>query len=274
MYMSITISETESLKAGLKATWMTGDYGYFAKHLEPSAEEFVSRLALAPGSRMLDVACGSGNLAVPAARAGATVTGVDIAANSLKQGRERAKSEGLAVQFDEGDAEQLPYDDAAFDVVVSMFGAMFAPRPELVAAELMRVCRPGGQIVMANWTSTGFVGRMFKAVRKHVSPPLHTQPPTLWGDEAVVSERLHNGIARLQMTKRMYSFKYPFPPSAVVEFFRIYYGPTHRAFAVLDVKGQASLRHDLRQLWSEHNCVGDNSTHVESEYLEVIATRS
>ena len=157
---------------------------------------------------------------------------------------------------------------------MSMFGAMFAPRPELVAAELMRVCRPGGQIVMANWTSTGFVGRMFKAVRKHVSPPLHTQPPTLWGDEAVVSERLHNGIARFANDETDVLVQVPIPASAVVEFFRIYYGPTHRAFAVLDVKGQASLRHDLRQLWSEHNCVGDNSTHVESEYLEVIATRS
>jgi 2-polyprenyl-3-methyl-5-hydroxy-6-metoxy-1,4-benzoquinol methylase len=200
---------------------MAGDFGRVAKHLEPGAEEFIARLALKPGTRLLDVACGSGNLAIPAARAGAIVTGIDIATNLLEQGRARAESEGLAIQFDEGDAERLPYDNAAFDVVVSMFGAMFAPRPELAAAELVRVCRPGGRIAMANWTPAGFAGQMFKSVGKHVPPPPDIPPPSQWGDEAIVRERLHDGVADLQMTKRMCPLQYPFPPSEVVEFYRV-----------------------------------------------------
>ncbi len=153
-----TSPEMESLKARLKATWMAGDYGLIAKSIEPCAEEFVTRLALKSGTRLLDVACGNGNVAIPAARAKAAVTGVDIAVNLLEQTRARAESEGLVIQFDNGDAERLPYEDAAFEVVVSMFGAMFAPRPELAAAELVRVCRPGGRIAMANWMPAGFAG--------------------------------------------------------------------------------------------------------------------
>ena len=191
--MSTIRPEMESLKTRLKAMWMTGDFGQVAKYIETCAEEFIARLALKPGVRLLDVACGSGNLAIPAARAGAIVTGVDIATNLLEQARARAESEGLTVQFDEGDAEHLPYADAAFDEVVSMFGAMFAPRPELVAAELVRVCRSGGRIAMANWTPAGFAGQMFKTVGKHVPPPPDIPPPSQWGDEAIVRERLHDG---------------------------------------------------------------------------------
>ena len=148
--MSTINPEMESLKTRLKAMWMTGDFGEVAKHIETGAEEFIARLSLKPGVRLLDVACGSGNLAMPAARAGAIVTGVDIATNLLEQARARAESENLTIQFDEGDAENLPYGDASFDEVVTMFGAMFAPRPEMVAAELARGCRPGGRIAMAN----------------------------------------------------------------------------------------------------------------------------
>jgi 2-polyprenyl-3-methyl-5-hydroxy-6-metoxy-1,4-benzoquinol methylase len=272
--MTTITPEMESLKGQLKAAWMAGNYGLVAKHLEQGAEEFIARLALKPGTRLLDVACGNGNLAMLAARAGAIATGVDIATNLLEQARARAKSEGLAIQFDEGDAEQLPYDNSAFDVVVSMFGAMFAPRPELAAAELVRVCRPGGRIAMANWTPAGFAGQMFKTVGKHVPPPPNIPPPSQWGDETIVRERLHDGIADLQMTKRMCPLKYPFPPSEVVEFYRVYFGPVNHAFLALDADGQAVLRHDLEQLWSAHNRAQDNSTHVESEYLEVLATRS
>ena len=254
--------------------WMTGDYGQVAKHIETGAEEFIARLALKPGVRLLDVACGSGNLAIPAARAGAIVTGVDIATNLLEQGRARAESNGLKIQFEEGDAESLPFDDAAFDVVVSMFGAMFAPRPELVAAELMRVCRPGGRSAMANWTPEGFIGQMFKINGKHVPPPPNMPSPVKWGDEETVRERLSDGVANLQLTRQMCSFKYPFPPAEVVEFFRKYYGPTQRAFDALDSSGQDALRSDLERLWSEHNQATDNTTYVEGEYLEVVATRS
>ncbi len=272
--MSTINPEMESLKTRLKAMWMTGDFGQVAKHIETGAEEFIARLALKPGVRLLDVACGSGNLAIPAARAGAIVTGVDIATNLLEQARARAESESLTIQFDEGDAESLPYADAAFDVVVSMFGAMFAPRPELVATELVRVCRPGGRIAMANWTPEGFIGQMFKIGGKYVPPPPNMPSPVKWGDEETVRERLRDGVADLQLMRRKSLFKYPFPPAEVVEFFRTYYGPTQRAFDALDTDGQAALRNDLERLWAEHNQATDNTTHVEGEYLEVIAARS
>src|SRR6185369_11554241 len=163
--------ELETLKSRLKATWSAGDFGQIAKATAAGAAEFIERLHLQPGAKVLDVACGSGNLALPAARAGAIVTGVDIAPNLIKQARENAEREGLKIQFDEGDAEALPYDDASFDAVVTMFGAMFAPRPELVASELKRVCRPGGFIAMANWTPNGFIGQMFKITSSLVPPP-------------------------------------------------------------------------------------------------------
>ncbi|MDQ3756106.1 MAG: class I SAM-dependent methyltransferase [Acidobacteriota bacterium] len=271
--MSTLNPEMESLKTRLKAMWMAGDFGQVAKHIEAGAEEFILRLALEPGVRLLDVACGSGNLALPAARLGAIVTGVDIATNLLEQARARAESEGLTIQFDEGDAENLPYADAAFDEVVSMFGAMFAPRPELVAAELVRVCRPGGRIALANWTPGGFIGQMFKISSKYVPPP-NMPSPLKWGDEETVRERLREGVADLQLTRRMCPFKYPFPPTEVVEFFRMYYGPTQRAFDALDADGQAALRNDLERLWAEHNQATDDTTLVEGEYLEVRATRN
>ena len=272
--MSTPVSGIEPLKAKLKATWMAGDFGQIARVIEGCAQEFIDRLELAPGTRVLDVACGSGNLAIPAAHKGADVTGVDIATNLIGQARERAKSEGLAIQFEEGDAEQLPYDDASFDTVVTMFGAMFAPRPELVASELIRVCKPGGRIAMANWTPSGFIGEMFKTTGKHVTPPANMPSPLKWGDQDTVKERLSNGVSDLQMTPRLCVFKLPFPPAEVVEFFRTYYGPTEKAFGALDENGQAALRRDLEQLWSQHNQATDATTLVEGEYLEVIATRS
>lgn len=153
--MSATTAEMNELKVRLKATWMAGDYGHFAKYLEPSALEFLSDLKVAPGTRILDVAWGASQIAIPAARAGAKVTGIDIAANLIEQARARARTENVQVQFDEGNAEALPYEDGAFDLVVSLIGAIFAPRPERVAAELLRLCRSGGRIVMANWTPEG-----------------------------------------------------------------------------------------------------------------------
>jgi len=274
MTKSALSPEMEALKTRLKAMWMAGDYGYFAQYLEPGAMEFFPRLQIAPGERVLDVACGAGQLALPAARTGASVTGVDIATNLIEQARSRAKEEGLTVRFEEGDAEDLQYDDAAFDVVFSLIGAMFAPRPAQVAAEFVRVCRPGGRIVMGNWTPGGFVGQMFKTHGKHVPPPAGMPSPVLWGDEATVRERFDEGVADLQLTRKMYPMRYPFPPSEVVEFFRTYYGPTNRAFAALDPDKQAALRSDLEQLWSDHNQASDGRTEVESEYLEVAAIRA
>ncbi len=271
--MSAPNTEMESLKTKLKAMWMSGDFGQIARQLETSAQEFIDRLALKPGERVLDVACGSGNTAIPAARAGAVVTGADIATNLLEQGRARAGAEGLTIQFDEGDAENLPYADASFDVVVTMFGAMFAPRPEVTAAELVRVCRPGGRIAMANWTPEGHIGEMFKATGKHVPPPPNMPSPLKWGDEATVRERLRDGISELKLTRRMCRFNLPFTPAEVVAHFRTYYGPTQRAFAALDSDGQAALRKDLEELWSRNNKATGNTTQVDGEYLEVVATR-
>ncbi|HSE32595.1 MAG TPA: class I SAM-dependent methyltransferase [Pyrinomonadaceae bacterium] len=272
--MSTTQTEMESLKTRLKAMWMAGDFAQIARVIEAAGEEFIAPLGLKQGDRVLDVACGSGNSAIPAARTGATVTGVDIATNLLEQATARAESEGLKIKFDEGDAEDLPYDDAAFDVVVSMYGAMFAPRPELVASELVRVCKPGGRIAMANWTPNGFIGQMFKVTGKHVPPPPTMPSPIKWGDEETVRERLRDGISDLKLTRRMATFKFDFPPADVVEFFRRYYGPTQRAFGALDENAQAALRKELEQLWSDNNKATDGTTDIKAEYLEVLATRS
>jgi SAM-dependent methyltransferase len=274
--MSAPAIDIDALKNRLKATWMAGDFGLIAKSYEIGAAEFVRRLGFAPGTRVLDVACGTGNLTLPAAQAGAVVTGVDIATNLLEQARARAAAEKLAARFDEGDAEKLPYPDASFDAVISMFGVMFAPRPDLSAAELLRVCRPGGTIALANWTPGGFVGQMFKTIAGHVPPPAGVPSPLLWGDEAKVRERLGEGATELRATTRLIAFEFPFGAAEVVEFWRVYYGPTNRAFEALaaDPAKQAALRADLERLWSEHNRAGSGSTRVESEYLEVIATKA
>ena len=272
--MSTTQTEMEALKTRLKSMWMAGDFAQIALIIQAEADEFIASLGLKPGDKVLDVACGSGNLAIPAARTGATVTGVDIAPNLLEQARERAASEGLTIQFDEGDAESLPYPDGAFDVVVTMYGAMFAPRPELVSSELVRVCKPGGRIAMANWTPAGFIGQMFKVTGKHVPPPPNMPSPIKWGEEETVRQRLRDGIADLKITSKMCAFRFPFGPADAVEYFRMYYGPTQRAFAALDENGQAALRKDLEQAWADSNKATDGTTDVDAEYLEVVATRS
>ena len=267
--------QMEAIKAKKKATWNSGDYGTFAKYMEPGASKLLESWKIPADARLLDVACGSGQVAILAARAGLAATGVDIAPNSIKQARARAAAEGLTAQFDEGDAEQLPYEDSSFDVVVSMVGAMFAPRPELVAAELTRVCRPGGRIIMVNWTPAGFVGHLFKAIAKHVPPAPGVPPAALWGDEATVRERLRNGVRALTLTHRTYPlFDYPFGVPEVVEFYRQTYGPINRAFAALDEAGQQALRTDLEQVFSDFNRATDGTTSLESEFLEVDAIRN
>ena len=267
-------SEMEALKAKLRATWISGDFGQIAKFLETEAKDFINRLGVQPGSKVLDVACGTGNLALPAARLGANVTGVDIAPNLVEQARANAAREGLQAQFDEGDAEALPYDDASFDTVVTMYGAMFAPRPDVVAAELLRVTKPGGRIAMGNWTPTGFIGQMFKAVGAHVTPPAGMPSPVLWGKDDVVRERFGDGASDVKTTPRIVKFAFPFSPAEVVELFRVYYGPTHKAFGSLDEDRQAALRKDLEELWTKNNTETDGTTSVDAEYLEVVATRT
>ena len=259
----------------MRSTWMAGDFGVVAKTISGSAESFIARLAIAPGSKVLDIACGTGNTAIPAARAGAIVTGVDIAANLLVQARERAAAEGLSVQFDEGDAEQLPYADASFDVAVSMFGAMFAPRPALVASELARVLKPGGLLAMANWNPASFTGQMFKVGSKHAPPPPGILPPVLWGDDTTVRERLAPYFTNISTELIPVDFNMPFNPAGAVAFFRKYFGPTQMAFSRLDAAGQAAFAADLEALYSAANVSPNPSDHtlIHNQYLQVTATR-
>jgi ubiquinone/menaquinone biosynthesis C-methylase UbiE len=257
----------------MKASWMAGDFGQIANFTVKVAEEFVARTEISPRTRVLDVACGTGNTAIPAARAGSLVTGVDIAPNLLEQARKRAAAEQLNIRFLEGDAEDLPCRDDEFEVVQTMFGAMFAPRPERVAAELIRVCRPGGLIAMANWTPEGFVGKSFQVAAEMVPPPAGLPAPALWGKEQTVRQRFANGISKLSLSRHKAVFDYPFNPKEVVEFFRRYFGPTQAAFSRLDKQGQSQLATRLESLWAEHNTATDGRTRIEAEYLDVRAIR-
>ena len=258
----------------MRGTWMAGDFGQIARYTAKGAEEFVGRLPISAGMSVLDVACGTGNLAIPAARKGAQVTGIDIAPNLLEQARQRTAEEGLKATFQEGDAEQLPFPDAQFDLVMSMFGAMFAPRPEQVASELARACRPGGTVGMANWTPEGFVGQSFALSGRYVQPPEGVPAPVLWGKENIVRERFGPYTSKIATKRVTLTFDYPFPPRQVVQFFRDYFGPTQVAFSRLDPAGQAAFAADLEKLWLVNNQAGPDRTRVSAEYLEVIATRA
>ncbi len=271
-----TAPPIEQIKSAMRTTWMAGDFGVIAKTITAGAEAFVARQALPAGARVLDVATGTGNLAIPLARSGCIVTGVDIAPNLLVQARERAAAEGLTATFDEGDAEQLPYPDASFDAVVTMFGAMFAPRPELVAAELARVLKPGGTLAMANWNPASFTGAMFKLGSRHVPPPPGIPPPVLWGDEATVRQRLAANFNDIHTELIPIDFDLPTSPAGAVDFFRKYFGPTQVAFSRLDEAGQAAFAADLEALWSGANAAPDPATHtlVHNQYLQVTATRN
>lgn len=274
-YLTPAIPNLETVKAKQKATWESGDFGRIALTIEHIAEEFMARLPLRRGERMLDVACGTGNLALIAARQGCEVQGIDIAGNLIEQARVRAAKEGLKIDFKEADAEAVPFPRLRFDRVVSMFGVMFAPRPEVAVTEMRRVTRPGGQIALVNWTPEGFLGKMFQIFKGHLPPPPAGVPsPMTWGDEAMVIERLQSGFTGIRLTRRIARMRYPFPPAETVEFFRQYYGPTLKAFASLDANAQAALRQDLVELQTTHNLAPtSDTTEVAAEYLEVVATR-
>ncbi len=273
MTSHVAMHDFSTLKARLKSMWMAGNYEHFSRPMEPSGARFFHDLNVPAGARLLDVACGSGEISLIAAAAGAEVTGVDIADNLVEAARKRASARGLDVRFEQGDAEQLPFEDRTFDVVISAIGAMFAPRPERVAAEMVRVCRPGGMIAMANWTKQGFVGKMFGAISQHISPPAMPSP-LLWGDEETVRSRFGDTVQNLRMSRRHYIFEYPFGPADVVSFFREYYGPMWCAFEALSPSGQAELRNELETLWTQHNLGTAQSTRVEAEYLHVVAERT
>jgi len=268
------VTDIQTIKARQKATWESGDFGQVAKVIMPIAQQFMARIDLRPGMKVLDAACGTGNLAVIAARRGCLTSGLDIAANLIAQARERARQERLDIEYTEGDAEAMPYPDASFDVVVSMYGVMFTPRPERIVHELQRITKPGGLIALANWTPGGFIGKMFTTFARHLPPPAGLPSPLLWGDEAAVRSRFNGAIQNLRLTRQIAHMRLPYDPTGTVEFFRRYYGPTLRAFGALDPASQAALMADLVELQTRHNVsTQPNATDTPSEYLEVHARR-
>jgi ubiquinone/menaquinone biosynthesis C-methylase UbiE len=256
-----------------RRVWSAGDDDRIAVGFRDEAEAFVRRRRLGPGQRVLDAACGSGNLTIPAARAGASVTGLDLVPSLLARARERADDEGLRLTLDEGNVEELPYPDGEFDVVLSMFGVMFAARPERVVAELARVTRRGGQVALASWTRAGFTGQMLAMHAALVRPPQEVPSPLLWADEQVVRELFDSGTWRVMTILRALTFRYPHTPPGTAELFRTAYGPTVHTFEALDPDGRASLAADLAEHWWRHQRVSGSTTEVDAEYLEVVAVR-
>ncbi|MFL5495123.1 MAG: class I SAM-dependent methyltransferase [Gemmatimonadales bacterium] len=261
----------DPLTARARSVWTSGDFLPIARSFAPGAEEFVARLALRPGESVLDVACGTGNLAIPAARAGTYVSGIDIAPNLIAQARHEARLAGCAVAFEVGDAEALPYVEDQFDTTVTMFGAMFAYRPERAAAELLRVTRPGGRVVMANWTADGFVGRMLRAHAARLPAPSGVPSPLEWGEEDVVRARLGGGVTSLSCVRRTLELRFPFPPAAVTELFATCYGPTVATLRAADPNAASRLRQELTRLFQQHNVATNGTTAVVGEYLGVQA---
>jgi SAM-dependent methyltransferase len=260
-----------AIKERQRWTWASGDYSAIAARIVPMAERLVESARLRAGDAVLDVATGTGNAAIAAARCGCEVTGVDYVDALLERGRERAAAEGLSVTFTEGDAEALPYPDASFDAVLSCVGVMFTPDHEQAAAELVRVCRRGGTIALANWTPTGFVGAMFRTVSAHVPPPAGLRPPGLWGTEGHLRELLGTEVVDLTLTRREFVFRFR-SPTEFVEMFRVFYGPVRKAFDALDEPGRDRLSLELAALADEHDRERGRSIALPSEYIEAIAT--
>jgi ubiquinone/menaquinone biosynthesis C-methylase UbiE len=262
----------EELKVVQQQTWSSGDYGKIAWVTVPLAEALVAAADLRAGDRLLDVATGTGHVALAAARRFCDVTGIDYVPALLEIARLRASAEGLAVDFREADAEHLPFHDDSFDHVQSAIGVMFTADHPRAAAELVRVCRPGGRIAMANWTPTGFVGSMLRTVGKHVAPPPVASPPTRWGSEDAVQELLGDAVENLRFAH--HSVRQHFAsPEHFVEFFLMHYGPTHKAAQRLSGEGQQALRQDLTALAVDYNQATDGTFVSDWEYLIATATK-
>jgi SAM-dependent methyltransferase len=261
-----------AVKSRQQATWSSGDYAVIGTTLSITGEQLCEAVDLRPGQQVLDVAAGNGNATLAAARRWANVTSTDYVAGLLERGRARAAADRLNVAFQEADAEQLPFADSSFDVVLSVFGVMFTANQEQAAQELLRVCRPGGKIGLANWTPEGFIGQVFRTIGKYVPPPAGVKSPALWGTEQRLRELLGDGIAEMTINRRMFVFRYH-SAAHWLEVFRTYYGPTLKAFAALDAGGQAGLAHDLTEVLERFNQGGSETLAVPSEYLEVVATR-
>lgn len=269
-----SIPSQAEIRARVKAVWESGDYARFAKYLEPGALKILEELAIQAGENILDVACGAGQTAIPAARKGAKVTGLDIADNLVQAARQRAEADGIEIRFDQGDACELPYRDNQFDRVYSLIGAMFAPYPQQVANELVRVVRPGGKIQMINWTPEGMVGEMLRTVSKYAPPPTGVVPPTLWGNEEMVLERFGEAVKDIKLKRNYFpEFNYPFAPEKVADWYIDYYGPTHRAYQAIAKERRDDLRNELSDIFSRYNSRHDGTTSLKAEYLAVSATK-
>jgi SAM-dependent methyltransferase len=271
--MTTTLSreDLEAIKGRQQQTWASGDYAVIGTTLQIVGESLCEAVDIVAGSRVLDVAAGNGNASLAAARRGADVVASDYVDELLSAAQLRAEAEGLSLQTRLADAEALPFEDAGFDAVLSTFGVMFVPDPTRAAAELLRVCRPGGRIGLANWTPEGFIGQMFKIVGGHVPPPAGVPSPLGWGTEDRLAELL-GSEAKVEVTRRHFVFRYR-SAADFFETFSTYYGPVHRACAALDDSGRESFRSQIVALADEHNRDTSGALAVPSEYLEVVAHR-
>jgi ubiquinone/menaquinone biosynthesis C-methylase UbiE len=269
---TVTTPDLAAVKQRQQATWSSGDYHMIGTQILIVSELLIEALDLHSTDRVLDVATGSGNAALAAARRGCTVVGVDYVPALLERARQRADAEALDVAFIEGDAEALPYQDGTFHVVSSVFGAMFAPDQERTASELARVCRAGGRIGLVAHTPEGFIGQLFKTIAAHVPPPAGVRSPIQWGTEERLRELFDDQIAELSVVKRHYAFRYR-SPEFFVEYWRRFYGPTMKAFDAVGEAGQAALESDLLDLVARFNTAHDGTMVVPSEYLEAVINR-
>jgi len=264
-------TDLAAVKQRQQQTWASGDYSAIAARIVLVAEQLCDTADLRAGWHVLDVATGSGNAAIAAARHGCDVVGIDYVPSLLERGRARAEAEGLPVALLEGDAEALPFADRTFDAVVSVFGSMFAPDHARTAAEMLRVTRSGGTIALASWTPEGFIGQLFRTVAAHVPPPAGVQSPLLWGTEAHLRELFGEGITSLEVTERTFTFRFR-SPEDFVEFFRTRYGPTLKAFAALaDDEARAALERDLVELVRRFDRLDGDAVAIPSGYTEAIA---
>jgi SAM-dependent methyltransferase len=261
-----------AIKQRQQATWASGDYAAIGTTLQIVGETLAEAADVRAGQAVLDVAAGNGNASLAAARRHAVVTSTDYVQSLLDKGRARAEAEHLPMQFQLADAEALPFGNESFDVVLSTFGVMFTPDHRRAASEMLRVLRHGGRIALANWTPGGFIGRLFKVIGAHVSPPAGVQPPSLWGTEPHIVELFGAQAAQIRCERRLFNFRYR-SAAHWVQVFRDLYGPTHKAFAALDAAGALSLEQAITALLDELNVAAPDSLVVPSEYLEVVITK-
>jgi ubiquinone/menaquinone biosynthesis C-methylase UbiE len=271
---SAPVPDLAAVKARQQATWASGDFSAVATVMALVSERLVDAADLHAGWRVLDVATGSGNAALAAARLGCEVTGCDYVASLLERGRERARAERLPVELVEGDAEALPFEDGEFDAVLSLVGSMFAPDHRRAAAEIARVCRAGGRIGLVSWTPTGFVGEMFRTVGEHVPPPAGVASPVLWGTEEHLAEIFGDTVRWTAHRRLTYTWRFV-SPEAFVDFFATYYGPTYKAFESLGDRAH-ELRSDLTELARKRNRLDpdEGAIAIPSEYLESVGERT